>query len=106
MRALPANRDAWFGLLLFPFKAFVVIGPLFFFTWLVLTEGHRVSGARTEVGGPVVVGLLLCIPVFIIAAIIQFTVHRRAAALVSLGYALAAFLILLLWALPMTATAK
>jgi hypothetical protein len=102
MRVLPANRESWFGLLLYPFKAFVVIGPLCFFIWLALHG--PVKGARTEAGVPVVVGLLLCIPVFILAALIQFIAHRRTAAIVSLGFAVAAFLILWFWALPMSAS--
>jgi uncharacterized membrane protein len=102
MHALPANRESWFGLLLFPFKAFVVIGPVCFWIWLAVNGPAR--GARTEAGGAVVVGLVVCIPVFIVAALIQVIARRRHAALVSLGFALAAFLILWFWALPMSAT--
>jgi hypothetical protein len=102
MRVLPANREAWFELLLFPFKAFVVAGPVCFWIWLAVNG--PVKGARTGAGGPVVLGLLVCIPTFLLAALIQFIARRQRAASVSLGFALAAFIILWFWALPMSAT--
>lgn len=105
MKVLPANRDAWFALLLFPFMAFVLVGPLCFFVWLALTEEPRGHwGANAEAALPVAVGLLVCIPVFILAAMIQFIARRRSAAVESLGFGLMAIVILWFWILPMSAS--
>ena len=93
MRVLPSNRSDWLRLLLFPFKAYLVLGLACLFVWEVATSGHRPRGARVEAAFPVVLGYLLCIVVFGFVALIQFSVRRRSSALTSGLFALAAFLI-------------
>lgn len=104
MHVIPHTRQEWFRFLLFPFRAFVVVAPICLFIWLAVTEGHRGRGARTEAAFPVALGLILCIGVFLVAALIQLVTRRRDAALLSFGFAGAAFLILYFYVLPMSAS--
>src|SRR6266545_2617211 len=104
MNVIPRMRQEWFRFLLFPFKAFVVTAPIVLFVWLAVTKGHRVRGARAEAALPVALGLILCIAIFLLVGLIQLIVRRRDAARTSFSFALAAFLVLYLWVLPMCAT--
>lgn len=103
MRALPSNRREWLAFLLFPFKAYVVIAPIFFFVWDAATAGHRMRGVRAHVAAGIGSGYLICLLVFAITALIQVIARRRDAALTSFLFAVAIVVILYFW-LPMCAT--
>jgi hypothetical protein len=104
MNVIPHTRQEWFRFLLFPFKAFVVTSPIFLFVWIAVTEGYRVRGSRAEAAVPVGLGLILCVPIFVLVGLIQLIARRRDSAVTSFGFALAAFLLLYLWVLPMCVT--
>jgi hypothetical protein len=104
MRVIPHTRQEWFRSILFPFRAYVVVAPICLLIWLAVTEGHRIRGARAEAAFPVALGLMLCVAVLLVTALIQLIARSRDAALASFGFAIVAFLILYSWVLPMCAT--
>jgi cbb3-type cytochrome oxidase subunit 1 len=103
MHIIPHTRQEWGRFILFPFRAFVVVAPICLLIWLGATEGHRIRGARAEAAFPVALGLILCVHVFLVAALIQLMARRREAAFLSFAFGFAAFLVMYLL-LPMCAT--
>ena len=103
MHLIPHTRQEWLRLLVFPFRAFVLVAPAGLFIWLSATEGHRIRGARGEAALPVALGLMICVGVLLVAALVEFIARRRDAALVNVGFATAAFLVSVAWVLPMCA---
>jgi hypothetical protein len=109
MNVIPHTRQEWLRFLLFPFKAFVVVSPVVLLVWFAALE-HRglavnvVIGAQAEAAFPVALGLIGCVAVFLVVGLIQLVLRRRNAALMSFGFAVAAFLVLS-WVLPMCAVA-
>jgi len=101
-----SKRDKWITLALFPFKAFVVVAAPFYFVFRLLYP-HRLwtdVGNNTSIIDPVANGLLeafvLCAPVLLLGAVIQFFVAGSRAGVRTLFFAavptliLAAFLFL------------
>jgi len=103
MNILPASRQEWLSFLLFPFKAYAVIVPI----WLLISthESFYVRDAQTEATEYILAGYALCVLVFFFAALIQFFTHYRRAALMSIIFAAATFIVLA-FLLPMCALAK
>ena len=93
---LPANRREWFGLLLFPFKAYLPIGIVCLLVWRTATEGHRVRGGLAEAAMPVMLGYMLCVAAFLVVAVVRFFTHRRKLVPEALLFAAIAFIIVLL----------
>src|SRR5687768_2908533 len=103
MNVIPHTRQDWLRFLLFPFKAFVVVSPVVLLVWFAASEEHRGRVARSEAAFPVALGLIGCVAVFLVVGLIQLVVRKRKAALTSFGFAVAAFLLLYTWVLPMCA---
>jgi hypothetical protein len=103
MRIFPRTGQEWLSFLLFPFRAYVVVAPMCLLVWLSVTQGDLIRGGRAEAALPVALGLMICLAVFVLAALIQFIARRRDAALASFWFALAAFLLLYALVLPMCA---
>jgi hypothetical protein len=84
---LPRTRLEWFGFVLFPFKAYAVIVPI----WIIVLS-HQSYYLREAVFNGVVGyaffgGDALCVAAFFVAAIIQFFCRQRRAALMSILFA-------------------
>lgn len=77
MRILPANRQQWFDLLVFPFKAYLPLGIICLLVWKALTEGHHVRGGSMAATAPVMLGYTICTLFFLVLAVIRFFTHRR-----------------------------
>jgi hypothetical protein len=97
MRVFPASRQQWFGLLLFPFKAYLPVGIICLLVWKAATEGHRVRGDLAAATAPVMLGYMICALVFLVLAVIRFFTHRRelvaeALLLAGVGFTIALFL--------------
>jgi|SRR5664279_147451 hypothetical protein len=100
MRVLPANRQAWIGLLLFPFKVYLPLGVVCLLAWKAATAGHRIHGALAEATGAVTCGYVLCVLIFVVTAAVRFATHRRelvAETLILAGIAFIIALLLLPW---------
>jgi hypothetical protein len=101
MHNLPtAKQERFFNLLLLPFKAYVIIAPV----WLIYSARNvGLAGASDFLFGPsdfLFVAYAICIPFFILAALIQFVAHWRRPAFVSIAFALVAFIVVaILWQL-------
>ncbi|HXC99180.1 MAG TPA: hypothetical protein VN048_07550 [Verrucomicrobiae bacterium] len=103
MRLFPlSSREKW-GLLLFPFKAYVIIVPVW--ALVLKAEPFYVRAELLQATNCVLEGYALCVPVFILAALIQFLKRQKFTAATSLMFGMATFIILL-FLLPMCALAK
>ncbi len=104
MNFLPTTaRDRWL-LLLFPFKAYVFVAPIFFSIWNDLTAEHRIRGEYETTATTIAFGFIGCLLTFIFAGPILFWIGWRKNAFTCAIYAVAIFMILLKW-LPMCAQA-
>lgn len=103
MRVIPTERDGWFTVLLFPFKAYLPLGIICLFIWREATAGHGVRGGLAAATNPVVCGYMLCTLVFLLVAGFRFATHRRHLVAETLLFAAVAFTIALLL-LPWCAT--
>lgn len=88
MRVLPASKQERFSLLLIPFKVYVIIVPVWFI--FVTTDADNPRFGLAEPAGYLLLAYVICIPFFILAALIQFVARWRRAALTSIAFALAA----------------
>ncbi len=111
MKILPQSRQAWSGLFLLPFKAYVVAAPICLCLWRVAILAPRAHSprieaqiARTDAALAVAIGLMFCLGVFLVAGLVQFWDYRHQAARVSFGFAVAALVILYLYVLPLCAS--
>jgi hypothetical protein len=99
MSTLPTpSQERFFGRLLLPFKVYVVVASV----WLIYSavEAHKEHVVPTGLSAYLLMVYAMCIPFFIIAAVVQFVAHWRRPALVSISFALAASIILaILWQL-------
>lgn len=103
MKIFPAtSRERW-SLLLFPFRAYIVVGPLFFFFWDLATSGHRFRTDYCAVANLILSGFICCLFVFTAAGLVLFFARRRADAITNFAFALLVFTIFLLWS-PMGAS--
>ena|ERR1035441_8491517 len=79
MSILPKTRDEWVGLLLFPFKAWVLIGYPLYFMFRSYVAQHGMDGTRTL--GQLVIGCyMLSVVALLIGALVQSIVCARGAA--------------------------
>jgi len=96
-----SRRDRWL-LLLFPFKAYVFVAPIWFYIWNELTTALRIRGAYEAAAAAIAFGYIGCLLTFLFAGPILFWIGWRKNAFTCPIYALATFMILLKW-LPMCA---
>jgi hypothetical protein len=73
MHLYPANRDAWFGLLLFPFKAYLPIGVIY----CAFLGSGVVDGDIAAAKGLLLLGYVFCSFAIVLAAMILFLAHKR-----------------------------
>jgi hypothetical protein len=97
MKIFPATSKERWGLLLFPFRAYIVVGPLFFFFWDLGTSGHRMRGAYAATATVIGFGFLGCLVAFITAGLVLFFSGRRSSAITNFALAILVFVILFLW---------
>jgi len=94
MRVLPRNKQEWIDLILFPFKAYVVVA----YVWLQICA--RLQGPRhyggTEAEAIVALGFFPCSLVLLMAAAIMAVVGPRGAAIPNAIFGGVAFVIV--WA--------
>jgi hypothetical protein len=108
MHNLPSSKqERFFNLLLLPFKAYVIIAPV----WLIYSARNvGQAGASDFLFGPsdfLLVAYAICIPFFILAALIQFVALWRRPAFVSVSFALVAFIIFaIVWQLIRRSVAR
>jgi hypothetical protein len=78
MNIFPVTKAERWGLLLFPFKAYTLLAPIGLFLWHETTVGNHLRGASAEATGRVVLGYMVCVGIFLLAAAIRFMTGRRA----------------------------
>jgi hypothetical protein len=66
MKIFPTTSDERWHLLLFLFKAYVLIAPICFLVWDLATSERRFRGAREEAMGIVAMGYGICFLIFVI----------------------------------------
>jgi len=108
MEVCTSKKDKWITLALFPFKVFVVIAAPFYFLFRVLYPHPLWTnvGNNTSIIDPVANGLLeafvLCAPVLLLGAVMQFFVADSKAGIRTLFFAAVPTLVLgaflFLWA--------
>lgn len=77
MRLVPSNGGEWRALVLFPFKAFMGLGIVWWLLWKALTGGNRAHGSLAEMTLPIVLGYSLCAAVFFVDAALLFSRRRH-----------------------------
>ena len=102
MHIFPHNKQEWLGAVLFPFKAYTVIGPLMFFVSDSFPHHHH-SGA-TWAEGLYLFSLIPCAAFLLFAALILALVGPKGSALPCVAFA-AADLIIAYVLLPNLASA-
>jgi hypothetical protein len=91
MHTLPTSKqERFFSILLLPFKTYVIIASV----WLIYAAR---SVELTGAAGYLLVAYAICIPFFILAALVQFIAHWRRPAFVSISFALVAIIVLAIW---------
>lgn len=86
MRILPATRQQWVSLLLFPFKAYTALA---YFGAVIGIGSLPPRADYTDAGGVIVLGYIVCFFVFCLAAMIQKSLGPKRAYLTSCGFAAA-----------------
>jgi len=93
-----STQKCVFGRLIFPFKAYVLIAPVWLIYWAVKAPGEHTLLAGLS--AYLLVAYAICIPFFCLAALIQFIANWRDSALASISFALAASVVfVILWQL-------
>lgn len=95
MNIFPKTRDEWIALPLFPFKAWVIIGFVFYLFARALVFGQYARHGTGEFGMMVMSGYVLSVPVLLVGALIQRNFSERREAEKTVLYALAAVALLL-----------
>jgi hypothetical protein len=98
---LPATKEKWFELLLLPFKVFILFEPLWLQAWKFEMRGFPFFRSlfheeRHYFGNE----YLLCLNVFVLAALCQSVLRKRRAALMSLFFAAVTFAIYFFYLCP------
>jgi hypothetical protein len=92
------NQERLFRHLLLPFKVYVIVAPI-----LLIHSVWRAHSAQVELGAAsdyLLVGCAICVPFFVLAALVQFYAHWRRPALVSFLFAMStATISVILWQL-------
>lgn len=103
MSITPVSKQKWLNVLLFPLKAYVIIIPV----WGVIQtqESFHVREAQSDAAHYLLWIYALSIPIFILAAIVQFFAHHQRPAIENALFAVAA-LAASLFLLPMFALAR
>ena len=103
MRLLPSNNQEWVTAILRPFKAYAIIAP----AWLLYSvyESFSIREAQVSVNGVIFLGYMFCIPVFVLASLIQILGRQQRSSIVSLIFALA-ILVSILFFMPALALAR
>jgi hypothetical protein len=91
MKLFPKGRDGWIGFLLFPFKTFVVAAPIVCHLLSLYVNGSWHSRYGADV---LISGLVLCIPILLLGALLQAAACKRGESLKTLVFVGIAFLIL------------
>jgi len=91
MKLFPNGRDGWIGFLLFPFKVFVIVAPIIYHLLSLYVNGSwrsRYGAMEYEAG------LILCVPILLLGALLQATACKHGESLKTLVFAGVAFLII------------
>jgi hypothetical protein len=90
------GQERFLSRVLIPFKVYVVVASVWLFYSAL--EAHSKHIVMAEFSAYLLIIYAICIPFFVLAALIQFVGHWRRRALVSISFALAASIILaILW---------
>jgi hypothetical protein len=92
------SQARFFRRLLLPFKVYVIVASI----WLIysVSKAHSEHVVLAGLSGYLLIFYAICIPFFALAALIQFIAHWRRPALISISFALAASIVLvILWQL-------
>jgi len=99
MSTLPLpSQERFFGRLLLPFKVYVIVASV----WLTYSalKAHSEHVVLTGLSTYLLAFYAICVPFFFLAALAQFIYHWHRAAWISISFALAAAIILvILWQL-------
>ena len=89
MHIMPTTRQAWSGLVLFPFKAYTVIA----FPCFLIIDHDGWLFRYSRLGGDVILGYLLAGAILVIAGLVQKYVFKSQTAASSFGFGIAAIFI-------------
>jgi hypothetical protein len=81
------------GLILFPFKVYMFLGPISLIIFRGATADMRFRGVLAEATGRVVLGCAVCVIVFVLAAAACFVSGRRCVVAENLIFAGVAFIV-------------
>ena len=99
MNTLPTpSQERFFRRLLLPFKVYVIVASV----WLIysVSKAHSEHVVLAGFSADLLIVYAVCSPFFFFAALIQFIAHWRRPALISISFALATSIILvILWKL-------
>jgi len=95
MTIFPKTRDQWIVLLLFPFKAWVVIAFPFYFFVRGFAFGQYTRYGTGEFGMMAMSGYMVSVPTLLLGALIQSSFSDRGEAEKTAIYALAGIALLL-----------
>jgi hypothetical protein len=91
--AAALHKPVWPEFVLFPFRIYMLLAPIALFVWHELILGNRAQMAFADAAQRVVLGYLVCITAFMLAAAYCFVAHRRDRVLENLALGGIAFLI-------------
>jgi hypothetical protein len=77
MHVLPSSKQAWSDLLLFPFKAYMLMAPIGLVLWQEVTIKHWIGSPLADALERIVSGYAVCGIVFLIAAVIRIATRHR-----------------------------
>jgi hypothetical protein len=102
MRILPRTKDEWVGLILFPFKAYVVLAiPFYILFNAFFPRPFTGTGAGGETLMRIIGYYVLCAPPLLVGSVIQFFVCKRTHATRTLFFLIPPVLIILWIVLPL-----
>lgn len=92
MKIFPGNSREWWALIFLPPRAYVLIAPVAFLIWDVVTAGHRFRGAWGDALGIIGMGYMICFLVFAIAGLASCVARDTGGIATSFLFASLAFL--------------
>ena len=92
--AVALNKPVWPEVMLFPFRIYMLLAPIGLFVWHELVLGNRVQVAFADATQRIVLGYMLCVTAFMLAAAACFASRRRELVAENLVLAGIAFLIM------------
>jgi hypothetical protein len=95
-RLFPKNRQDWLRVVVFPFQAYVILGPASYCYWLHIWPHQGEVGPLNDFGHQLSAGYLLCLLVLATIGFRQLVLEHGRKAYVNLGLAALSLLLICL----------